>query len=167
MEDPQNVLGPPDWPYHFSPYWQTGTGGWIIIEFTDFVAYDGQGFDLTVYRWAENHDTASVYVSADAVSWEFIGTAQKDPGFPWPGGYTDFDFGHDVGLVRYVKLVDDCLEGGVSGYMVDAFEVLNGRVVPEPGLTALWFGVPAIGLGARSRRRQALASGPRRTPTTR
>jgi hypothetical protein len=163
--DPEDVLGRSDghnWP---DGVFETGVGGWIIIEFTDYLAYDGPGYDLRVYAWCEQYDKASVYVSADCESWAFIGTARRfqDPFFE----FTPFDFGHDVGLVRFVKVVDDALPEGDRGYRLDSFMVLNGRLIPEPGLTALWFGVPAIGLGARRRRRQALASGPRRTPTTR
>ena len=137
---PEAVLGRPEF-----DVFTTGVGGWIIIEFTDYLAYDGPGLDLQVFRINEYITTASVYISGEGAEWEFIGTAQKDP-FGWPTA-TEFDFGHDVGLVRFVKVVDDALPGDFCGYHLEAFGVLNGRVVPEPAVTAFAFGAVAPVLG--------------------
>ena len=96
--DPQDVLGHPDGHHWPDGVFETGAGGWITIEFTDYLACDGPGPDLRVYAWSEAYDTASVYVSSDNLSWELIGTARR---FDMPlFEFTGFDFGHDVGLIR-------------------------------------------------------------------
>ena len=147
--EPESVLGP-----GWNGIYALGVAGWIIIEFTDYLPYDGPGPDLVVARAAERHDTASVYISTDGADWEFIGTAVNDP-LGMPTG-TDFDFGHDVGLIGFVMVVDDAVPGSEDGYNLDAFGVLNGRVVPEPAFAPFLFALvaPVLARVPRGRKRR-------------
>ena len=139
--DPQDVLGREDGDGYPDGVFEMGTDGWIIVEFTDYLAYDGPSYDLRVYSWCEAWDSASVYLSSDGEQWQFLGTAgpYQEPFFE----FTPFDFGDDVGLVRFVKVVDDALSQGHRGFRLDAIEVLNGRLIPEPAF-APFLAVPLV-----------------------
>jgi photosystem II stability/assembly factor-like uncharacterized protein len=120
--DPQRVLGPPDFNEANTTGWLTlGVGGSVTVEFVDNVAGDGPGADIEIVGDPGNDEQWTVEVSTDGQAYKSFGLVSER---------AQLDLAK-VGLaeVRFVRITDDGdPSGGASpGAELDAVVALNSR----------------------------------------
>jgi len=158
--DPQRVLGPPDFNESTLTGWLTlGVGGSVTVEFVDNEAVDGPGADIEIVGDPGNDESWTVEVSTDGTDFESFGVVSESAALDLA----------TVGLssARFVRITDDGdPAGGASpGAELDAVKALNNSatIVVEPttapagppsvdasplvGLTWVRLGGPLGGLG--------------------
>lgn len=155
---PDIVLGPPQGAGEFGGSLDVvslGTGGSIVIEFTDWIVIDGPGPDLIVFENAFNGfpETGYVAASEDGSVWHewpcdpfdmaggYPGCAGVnpvltnpsngiDPTDPDAAGGDAFDLADlPLSTARFVRITDtgqNWTGGGTAGFDLDAIVVVNG-----------------------------------------
>ena len=124
--DPNDALGSIDNSFFSLGYVDETSGGWIVLEFTDYV-----GTDLTVVEQSPGTgyvyplEQAEVYVSADSVTptnWIYLGVAHNQIA---PGNQTGQSHINVFDLeecIKYVKIVDKT-DPTPHGNTADAFDL--------------------------------------------
>ena len=119
--DPNNVLGPPDAVVDpcCSGLLPLGVGGSVTVEFSDNVAINGPGMDISIIGDPDNDEQIQVLVSVDGVTWEDFGLV---------GELAELDL-DILGLdfIRFIMIVDDEIAGptGNNSAEIDAIEALH------------------------------------------
>jgi OOP family OmpA-OmpF porin len=135
FQKPESALGVPDWSADDRPgFVALGSGGTLILQFSDNVLLDGPGPDLCIFL--ADTDDVNVWISHDGRIFHFAGRASRkkpcidilpcaEPGFVYP----------------FVKIRDDPLQGGETnpalGADIDAVGAVN---------TAMYFILPSDSL---------------------
>jgi len=165
FEDPNDVLGTPDWNGSTGAY-SLGNGGSLVVQFTDnsLTTSGNSDNDLWIYEIGGAVETFFVSISTDANTWISLGSLSGQPG----GIDIDAFAGVVTGtLYSFVMLVDDPNQGQTgfpySEADIDAIAAISsGAAVPNPAAVplpaAVWlFGSGLMGLLGFSRRNKAHA----------
>jgi hypothetical protein len=161
--EPSNALGIPEVPGSTSvractgapadcPFVSLGSGGLLILEFTDnvLIGSDSDALDLWVFEVGPDIEATFVAISSDGSTWNDVGRLGGTTG----GVDIDaYGFGSSDRF-RFVGLRDDPSEGGSGGNTpgadIDAVGAISTATVPEPAtLGMLLAGLTALGAWRR------------------
>jgi cysteine-rich repeat protein len=121
------VLGDDPGPTGFRDFLSLPTGSFVTVGFTDETVIDGDGNDIFIQEIGGNGERADVFVSADGISFTFLGIARDNV-------TTSFDLA-SIGFtdpVVAVKIVGLDSLGGSPGFDVVNVQVLPGSIGPRP-----------------------------------
>lgn len=126
-EDPQVVLGPPDFSgdVNDGSFLSLGCDGAVILQFTDNALIDVDGPDLYVFEVGPNVEGMTLSISEDGTTWTDLGDIS--------GGRAEVDL---AGLVpedtsyRFVRLTDDGAGCGTrfAGADIDAVAAIGSTL---------------------------------------
>lgn len=136
----------PGFPPAFADFLSLPTGSFVTLGFTDETVVDGPGDDIFITEVGASGESADVFVSADLVSFTFLGTIFDDI-------TTALDLA-SIGFtqpVQGLKIVGLDTFGGSPGFDVINVKVLPGSIGPPPEpipipSTMLLLGTGLVGL---------------------
>lgn len=144
------VLGSDPGSTGYDDFLSLPTGSYVVVGFTDETIIDGPGDDFTLNEIGAGGESADIYISADGVSFTFLGTALDSTAF-------------DLSTISFslpiiaMKIVGLDAYGGSPGFDLMNVQISDGSIgpvsaVPEPEM-ALMLGcaVPLISLLRRKK----------------
>ncbi len=122
------VLGGEPGPTGFPDFLSLPTGSYVTVGFTDKVALDGPGDDISIDTGGGVGEIADVYVSANGIDFTLLGTAFQNNG---PAGFDLASIGFTAPVVA-VKIVGRDNGGHSPGFDVSSLEIRPGSVSFPP-----------------------------------